>query len=99
MSRLFHDKNTILNAAKNHMSKTLKIPSELVYGDCIITFRGNHEVYIENYKGILECNETFIWLSAQNMRICFEGHNLIVSYYNDDEMKISGLINQVMFME
>ncbi|MBQ1171227.1 MAG: YabP/YqfC family sporulation protein [Lachnospiraceae bacterium] len=99
MSRLFHNKINLIEKAKVQATDRLKIPRELVFGECILTLHGNHEVFIENYKGILECNDEFIWISAKELRICIEGRMLCVDYYNNDEMKVIGTINQISFME
>lgn len=81
------------------MTDTLKLPKELVNGDSVITIRGNEEIFIENYKGILECSETLIWISTQNFRLCMKGKHLSVAYYTNDEMKVTGNIEQISFME
>lgn len=81
------------------MTDTLKLPKELVNGDSVITMRGSEEVFIENYRGILECSETLIWVSTKNFRLCMEGRNLSVAYYTNDEMKVTGTIEQISFME
>lgn len=98
MSKLLKNRN-LIDHAKTQVSNHLKIPRELVFGECILTLRGNEELFVENYKGILECTQQFIWISAKNMRICIEGQMLSVAYYNNDEMKVVGKINQISFME
>ncbi len=99
MGRLKKSKNKIIQAAKEQMTDTLKLPKELVNGDSIITMRGLCEVFVENYRGILECSETLIWISTKNFRLCIEGRNLNVAYYNNDEMKVTGTIEHISFME
>lgn len=81
------------------MTDTLKLPKELVNGDSVITMCGQSEVFIENYRGILECNETLIWVSTKHFRLCVEGKKLCVAYYTNDEMKITGTIEHISFME
>lgn len=81
------------------MTDTLKLPRELVNGDSVITISGQEEIFIENYKGILECTETLLWIATQNFRLCIEGRNLAVAYYNHDEMKVTGTIEHISFME
>lgn len=92
MGRLFQKKEKLL-------TNVIKIPKELVFGESVITIRGNHEIFIENYKGILECTNQFVWVSAKNLRIGIEGEELSVGYYNNDEMKVIGTIHQISFME
>lgn len=99
MSRLFQNNNNMIQQAKKQAAERLKIPRELVFGDCVLTLRSNQELFVENYKGILECTEDFIWISARDLRICIDGQSLRVDYYNNDEMKIIGIINQISFME
>lgn len=81
------------------MTDTLKLPKELINGDSVITMRGQGEVFIENYRGILECSETLIWVSTKHFRLCVEGKNLCVAYYTNDEMKITGTVEHISFME
>ena len=81
------------------MTDTLKLPRELVMGDSVITMRGQNELFIENYRGILECCETSIWVSTKHFRLCIEGVDLSVAYYTNDEMKVTGKIEHVSFME
>jgi len=99
MSRLNRNKNKIIQAAREQMTDTLKLPRELVNGDSVITIRGQGELFVENYRGILECSETLIWISTKNFRLCIEGRNLTVAYYNNDEMKVTGTIEHISFME
>lgn len=88
-----------MQAAKEQMTDTLKLPRELVNGDSVITLRGNGEVFIENYRGILECSEKLIWVATKNFRLCIEGRNLTVAYYTNDEMKVTGNIEHISFLE
>lgn len=81
------------------MTDTLKLPRELVMGDSVITMRGQNELFVENYRGILECSETSIWVSTKHFRLCIEGIDLSVAYYTNDEMKVTGKIEHISFME
>lgn len=99
MSRFHNKKNKIIQAARLQMTDTLKLPRELVTGDSVITMRGREEVFVENYRGILECCDTLIWISTKNFRLCIEGRNLCVAYYTNDEMKVTGTIEHISFME
>jgi sporulation protein YqfC len=89
----------MIKAAREQMIGTLQLPWELVNGDSIITMKGQEELFVENYRGILECSETLIWIATKNFRLCIEGSNLSVAYYNNDEMKVTGIIEHVSFME
>ena len=98
MSRLFHNKVGLIEKAKMQATDRLKIPRELVFGECILTLRGNHEVFIENYKGILECTDESVVIATGRCRIRFQGKHLHVEYYTNEEMKIEGMIQKILFL-
>ena len=88
-----------MQAAKEQMTENLKLPKELVNGDSIITLQGQTEVFIENYRGILECSDEVVWVSTKHFRVSIRGKNLSVAYYTNDEMKVVGTIEHISFME
>ena len=92
-------RSKLLKQTKEQISDTLRMPKDLAKGEALVSITGQEEAFIENYKGILECSEEFVWISAKELRICIEGQMLCVDYYNNDEMKVIGTINQISFME
>lgn len=99
MSKKAKNNSNFIEKVKFQAADTLKLPKEILFGECIITILGKKEIYIENYKGILECTSTYIRVSAKDFRLCIEGSELSVSYYDDDEMKIIGNIKILSLME
>ena len=67
-------------------------------GAAIVTITGNGEAFIENYKGILEYNTESIVLQGKNCKIYFEGKQLSIDYYTNEDMKISGRIDAVRYV-
>lgn len=80
------------------LSSQLKLPSDMLAGAPIITAIGRNEVCIENYKGILEYNNTFIKILTKIGRVTIEGKNLNISYFTNDEMKITGMIHSINYV-
>lgn len=78
--------------------ESLKLPKDTMLGASIVTLTGNREAFIENYKGILEYTKESIVLQGKNCRICFEGRQLSVDYYTNEDMKISGSIEAVRYL-
>ena len=76
----------------------LKLPKDTMLGAAIVTITGNREAFIENYKGILEYNTESIVLQGKNCKICFEGKQLSIDYYTNEDMKISGSIDAVRYV-
>ncbi len=78
--------------------ESLKLPKDTMLGAAIVTITGNREAFIENYKGILEYTSTVILLQGKNCKISFEGRNLSIDYYTNEDMKISGNIDAVRYL-
>jgi len=83
---------------KELLMETLKLPKDICMGALRVTLTGNTEVWVENYRGILEYTENTILLQAKTCQVCFEGTGLSVDYYTNEDMKISGRINAVRYM-
>ena len=78
--------------------ESLRLPKDTMLGAAIVTITGNREAFIENYKGILEYNTEYIVLQGKNCKICFEGKQLSIDYYTNEDMKISGRIDAVRYV-
>lgn len=78
--------------------ESLKLPKDTMLGASIVTVTGNREAFVENYKGILEYTTESIVLQGKNAKICFEGKNLSIDYYTNEDMKISGKIDALRYL-
>lgn len=87
-----------LSASKELIVESLKLPKDTMLGAAIVTITGNREAFIENYKGILEYTKESIVLQGKNCKISFEGRNLSIDYYTNEDMKISGNIDAVRYL-
>lgn len=70
----------------------------MLAGAPIVTALGRNEVCIENYKGILEYNSALIKILTKIGCIHIEGKNLNISYFTNDEMKITGMIFSINYV-
>lgn len=82
---------------KEELVDTLELPKDLMYGAVLVSITGRQEMLVENYRGILEYNQTCIRLQAKTCRLLIQGKNLHISYYTNEEMKITGIIDSVMY--
>jgi len=82
---------------KDFLFESLQLPKDVCLGALRVTLTGNGEAWIENYKGILEYTEQKILLQAKTCQVCFEGSRLSIDYYTNEDMKISGCINNVRY--
>lgn len=75
----------------------LELPKDFLLGEAIVTITGQRELLIENYKGILIYEDSFIKIQAKNCRIVITGRNLSIDYYTNEEMKISGFFEGIQY--
>lgn len=87
------EKETAMEA----VSKVLGLPADVLAGAPIITAYGRNELVIENYKSIIEYNGTLIKVQTKLCRIVIEGVNLNIVHFNNDEMKITGIIHSILY--
>ncbi len=79
-------------------AEKLKLPKDILPGSSIITAIGRSELWIENYRGILEYTDEFIHIQGKNGKIIIEGNGLCIDYYSNEDMKIIGRICMVRFL-
>ena len=87
----------MLEETKTKAVSALKLPKDVVLGEVLISFLGRHSVVIENYRGIILYTDCIIKLQAKNCRINICGSRLMIEYYTNEEMKISGYIKSLEF--
>ena len=79
------------------INEILEIPKEVSTDIPKITIIGFEEMLIENYKGILEYDEIFIRISTHIGIIDISGLNLSLNQMTEDDILISGKIENIEF--
>ncbi|MDD7739085.1 MAG: YabP/YqfC family sporulation protein [Fusicatenibacter sp.] len=79
------------------MLSSMQVPADLSYRESVITFFGNREVYIENYRKILQYDPERLRILTRNGILSLEGKCLQINYYSNEEMKITGDIRKIIF--
>lgn len=85
-------------SAKEKIVESLRLPKDMLLGCSIITITGTKEIWIENYKGILEYSPCRIVLQGKQCQISITGSCLSIDYYTNEDMKISGCIGSVSML-
>lgn len=83
---------------KEKVIDSLKLPKDICMGAMKVTLTGSREAWIENYRGLLEYTQQQILLQGKNCQVSFEGKNLSIDYYTNEDMKISGCIGCVRYL-
>ena len=84
-------------AVKSKLAEKLNIPQDISDGLPIVTVTGKNEIYVENYKGIIEYGKCCIKIQTKVCRVTFSGKNLEIVYYTNEDMKITGEIESVCY--
>ena len=79
------------------VAKHLDVPSDVFLDIPRITMQHNTELRIENYKTVLEYEETKIQFACKTYIITVTGQNLTITLITDDEVGVCGLISSVSF--
>ncbi len=92
------EKNNIIKTKTERIMDSLQLPKDILRGDMRLTLIGNREVWVENYKGLLEYTNTSIVLQAKNCKVQFEGKCLSIDYYTNEDMKLTGRITCIRYL-
>lgn len=82
---------------KSNIVESLELPRDIMYGAVIISAMGNRQVLVENYKGIIEYTTEKIRLQTKNCQVTILGKQLVVEYYTNEEMKVTGFIQGILY--
>lgn len=84
-------------AVKSKIAEKLNIPEDIAGGLPIVTVTGKNEIYVENYKGIIEYGPQSIRIQTKMCRITFSGKKLEIIYYTNSDMKITGEVESITY--
>jgi sporulation protein YqfC len=95
----FHTNNAPNTTQKKvRFLESLQLPRDVCLGGLRVTLTGSTEAWVENYRGLLEYSEQSILLQGKTCQVCFEGTELSIDYYTNEDMKITGCITNVRYL-
>ena len=83
--------------SNNRFDKILELPKEVYSNVPKIIITGFDEMIIENFKGILEYEEFFVRINTYIGIININGYNLNLENMTDDDIKVTGKIENFDF--
>jgi len=92
------EKRLLMQAKKEKIMDSLQLPKDILNGDMRITLTGYREVWVENYKGILEYSPECILLQGKSGKVQFVGKRLTIDYYTNEDMKLTGKIISINYL-
>ena len=79
----------------NRIDDILEIPKEVYSNEPKVTITGFSELFIENYKGILEYEDYYVRVNTHIGVININGFNLKLEKMTEDDIKVMGKIESI----
>ena len=79
----------------NKLNRMLELPKETYTNEPKIIITGFNELFIENYKGILEYEDYYIRINTHIGIININGFNLKLEKMTEDDIKVMGKIESI----
>lgn len=83
---------------KEKVSKLLEIPDEVATDRPKITTMGKKEVFVENYKGIIEFTNEIVRINSNHGVITITGQNMKIKEITCDDIIIVGDIGNIDYV-
>ena len=75
----------------------MQIPRDLSEGAVLLSVTGKEEIFVENYKSILEYTDQRVLLQTKSGKLEVKGKNLHIVYYTCAEMRIEGVLESIHY--
>jgi len=83
---------------KNIFATTLELPKEIVLNLPLITLTGKEQLYIENYKNVIEYTDEKIRLNTSCGILKIEGKNLSLKEITNENVEVTGIIYKFEYL-
>ena len=77
------------------ISEKAELPKELLMNIPRIALAGDRELFLENYRSLVEYTQSLIRVSAPDYCIRISGRNLKITQINGDNLFIEGIFDQI----
>lgn len=80
-----------------HIIESFGLTDDLCENTTRMTVCGKRELYLENYKSILEYSDNEILIQMKRGKLAILGNDLMISYYSPTIMKIFGVFRCIEY--
>ena len=84
---------------RRNMTEALELPKEILLHLPLISFIGQEEVTIENYKGILEYSEETVRIGTAAGILRLGGQGLCLKQLSAECMVVTGRVEKMEFLQ
>ncbi|WP_343209039.1 sporulation protein YqfC [Anaerolentibacter hominis] len=82
---------------RERMLKRLHLPADVMEGAPILTMMGKNQIYLENYRGILEYDDKLVKVQTKMGVLVISGKNICIDSFDVDEMEITGTFHDICY--
>lgn len=90
-------KNEYAKARAERLAELIEVPRDIVLGLPKLIFTGNRELFVENYRGIVQYSDTVIQLNTSEGLVKVSGHSLGIKSIAAEEITLCGNICSLEF--
>ena len=80
------------------LAQELHLPTEMLAKAPLLILNGKHQIWIENYRRILEYQEYKLKILTGQGKVVIHGKNLSIEEFTKDGMRVIGTISNVEFL-
>lgn len=80
---------------KNEFADAIDMAKDATLGMPVVTAIGNYELYVENFKSIIEYDCGILKLMTKRGTLTIFGDSLEILYYDEEEIAVKGRINKI----
>ena len=77
---------------QSKISSLFELPQEIVMNLPLISIIGRAELCVENYKSVVEYNETTVRINTSSGMFKIEGHQLVLKRLTSESVTITGIL-------
>ncbi len=82
---------------KEKFSEALELPKELILDVPRITLIGNRQLFLENYKGIIEYEDNKVRIKTHEGVVSLEGSGILIKEITSEDIMVTGTISSIQF--
>lgn len=90
--------NKIKDKFKKTFATAFELPKEIILNLPLITLTGNEQLYIENYKGVIEYTNEKVRLKTNCGVLKIEGKNLVLKEITTENIEVTGVIRKFEYL-
>ena len=74
-----------------------QLPGDCILGNTNMVMTGKTQLFIENYRNIIEYTDTSLKIQGKNGKIFITGNAIYIESYNADTMLVKGVFLEVKY--